>query len=296
MLSEIESEGHHMVQIKSFFHQGSSTFSYLVSDTDTHHAALIDPVLDFDAAAGRTGTASAAAVVAYIRGAGLTLDWILETHAHADHLSAAQHIKQELGGRIAIGEGIRQVQQVFAKLFDVEAEVPADGSQFDHLFKDGETFQIGSLEVRVMATPGHTSDSLAYAIDDAVFTGDTLFMPDSGTARCDFPGGDAGMLYDSIQRMLALPPTTRMFLCHDYAPGGREYKNETTVADQKRDNIHVHDGISREEFIKLRTTRDGTLKVPALLLPAVQVNIRAGALPEPETNGMSYLKIPLNRF
>ncbi|MGH8400869.1 MAG: MBL fold metallo-hydrolase, partial [Gammaproteobacteria bacterium] len=275
---------------------GSSTFSSLVIDPATRHAAVIDPVLDYDAAAGRIGTASAAAVVSYIRSADLTLDWILETHAHADHLSAAQHIKQALGGRIAIGEGIRQVQATFASLFDIEAEVPADGSQFDHLFRDGESFKIGALQARVMATPGHTSDSLTYVIGDAAFTGDTLFMPDSGSARCDFPGGDAGMLYDSIQRILSLPAATRLFLCHDYATGGREYKNETTVAEQKRDNIHVHDGVSREEYIAQRTARDRTLKVPALLLPAVQVNIRAGVLPQPENNGVSYLKIPLNNF
>jgi glyoxylase-like metal-dependent hydrolase (beta-lactamase superfamily II) len=294
MLSEIESEGRYMMQIKSFFHHGSSTFSYLVSDTA--HAALIDPVLDYDAAAGHTDTASADAIIEQVRNQKLTLDWILETHAHADHLSAAQHVRHELGGRIAIGEGIRQVQQVFTKLFNIAAEVPADGSQFDHLFRDGDTFRIGSLEARVMAVPGHTSDSIAYVIGDAVFTGDTLFMPDSGTARCDFPGGDAGMLYDSIQRILALPADTRLFMCHDYAAGGRDYKNETTVAEQKRDNIHVRDAISREEFIKLRTTRDQSLKVPALLLPAVQVNIRAGRLPEPEANGTRYLKIPLNKF
>ena len=279
-----------------FFHKGSSTFSYVVADPATRHAAVVDPVLDYDAAAARTGTASADAIIRHLRESRLTLDWILETHAHADHLSGAQHIKQELGGRIAIGEGIRKVQAGFSKLFNIEAAVPADGSQFDHLFHDGETFSIGSLQARVMATPGHTSDSVVYVIDDMAFTGDTLFMPDSGTARCDFPGGDAGMLYDSIQRILALPPTTRLLLCHDYAAGGREYQNQTTVAEQKRSNIHVHDGISREDFIRLRTARDQTLAVPALLLPAVQVNIRAGRLPEPEANGTIYLKLPLNRF
>ncbi|MGH8372615.1 MAG: MBL fold metallo-hydrolase [Gammaproteobacteria bacterium] len=284
------------MEIEPFFHQASSTYSYLVSDPVKRHAALIDPVLDYDAAAGHTGTASVDAIIEQVRNQKLTLDWILETHAHADHLSAAQHVRHELGGRIAIGEGIRQVQQVFRKLFNIAAEVAADGSQFDHLFRDGETFRIGSLEARVMAVPGHTSDSIAYVIGDAVFTGDTLFMPDSGTARCDFPGGDAGTLYDSIQRILALPAATRLFMCHDYATGGREYKNETTVAEQKRANIHVHDGISREEYIAQRTARDKTLKVPALLLPAVQVNIRAGALPGPEANGTSYLRIPLDRF
>lgn len=282
--------------VTAFFHKGSSTFSYVVADPATRHAAVVDPVLDYDAAAARTGTASADAIIRHLRESGLTLDWILETHAHADHLSGAQHIKRELGGRIAIGEGIRQVQAGFSKLFNIEAAVPADGSQFDHLFHDGETFSIGSLEARVMATPGHTSDSVVYVIADMAFTGDTLFMPDSGTARCDFPGGNAGMLYDSIQRILALPPNTRLLLCHDYAAGGREYQNQTTVAEQKRSNIHVRDGISREDFIKLRTARDQTLTVPALLLPAVQINIRAGRLPEPEANGTIYLKLPLNRF
>jgi glyoxylase-like metal-dependent hydrolase (beta-lactamase superfamily II) len=282
------------MHIEPFFHQASSTYSYLVSDPATGHAALIDPVLDYDAAAGRTGTAAVDLIIEQVRKRQLTLDWILETHAHADHLSAAQHVRRELGGRIAIGEGIRQVQEVFAKLFDIAADVATDGSQFDHLFTDGETFPIGSLMARVMATPGHTSDSIAYVIGDAVFTGDTLFMPDSGTARCDFPGGDAGVLYDSIQRILALPASTRLFLCHDYATGGREYQYQTTVMEQKRANIHVHDGISRDEFIKLRTARDRTLKVPALLLPAVQVNIRAGHLPEPEANGVVYLKLPVD--
>ncbi|HEX5340258.1 MAG TPA: MBL fold metallo-hydrolase [Gammaproteobacteria bacterium] len=283
------------MRISAFFHQGSSTYSYLASDPATRHAALIDSALDYDAAAGRIGTVFADAIVEHVRSEALKLDWILETHAHADHLSAAQHIKQALGGRVAIGEGIRQVQQTFARLFNVEAQVPADGSQFDHLFRDGETFRIGSLEARVMVTPGHTSDSLTYVIGDAAFVGDTLFMPDSGTARCDFPGGDAGMLYDSIGKILSLPDATRLFMCHDYATGGREYKNETTVAEQKRDNIHVHDGITREQYVKLRNSRDATLKVPALLLSALQVNIRAGRLPEPDANGVSYLKIPLDK-
>ncbi|HET7649384.1 MAG TPA: MBL fold metallo-hydrolase, partial [Gammaproteobacteria bacterium] len=201
-----------------------------------------------------------------------------------------------LGGTVAIGEGIRKVQTVFAKLFNIEAELPVDGSQFDRLFKDGDTFQIGEVEARVMATPGHTSDSVTYVIGDAAFVGDTLFMPDSGTARCDFPGGDAGMLYDSIHRILSLPASTRLFMCHDYAPGGREYRHETTVGAQKRENIHVHDGVTRDEYIRMRTARDRTLKVPALLLPAVQVNIRGGELPPPESNGTAYIKIPLNRF
>lgn len=282
--------------ISVFFHKPTSTFSYVVADVATQRAAVIDPVLDYDASAGRTGTTSADAIIEHIRKHKLTLEWILETHAHADHLSAAQHIKREIGGRIAIGEGIRQVQANFTKLFNIASQVPCDGSQFDHLFKDGEKFTIGGLQARVLATPGHTSDSLTYVIGDAAFVGDTLFMPDSGTARCDFPGGDAGQLYDSIQRIFALPADTRLFMCHDYAPGGREYLHQSTVAEQKRANIHVHDGISREKYIELRTTRDRTLKVPALLLPAVQVNIRAGRLPEAEANSNAYLKIPLNRI
>ncbi|MGH8414731.1 MAG: MBL fold metallo-hydrolase [Gammaproteobacteria bacterium] len=282
------------VQIKAFFRKPSCTFSYLVSDPDTRCAAVIDPVLDYDAAAGRTGTTAADAIITHVRVEKLMLDWILETHAHADHVSAAQHIKKELGGKIAISAGIRQVQASFAKLYNIETQVIADGRQFDHLFEDGEAFSIGNLAARIMATPGHTSDSLTYVVSDAAFVGDTLFMPDTGTARCDFPGGDAGCLYDSIQQILKLPADTRLFMCHDYATGGREYKNETSVAEQRRANIHVHDGVSRDEFIKLRTARDKTLNVPALLFPAVQINIRAGVLPLPEANGVSYLKIPLN--
>lgn len=284
------------MDITAFFHKPSGTFSYVVSDSATLQAAVIDPVLDYDAASGRTGTASADAMMAFMRARKLTLDWILETHAHADHLSAAQHLKRELGGRIGIGEGIRQVQQTFKSLYNLGDEFMPDGRQFDHLFKDAEIFNIGKLQARVMAVPGHTSDSVAYIIGDAVFVGDTLFMPDSGTARCDFPGGDAGMLYDSIRKILALPESTRLFMCHDYAPGGREYKHEATVAEQKFANIHIHGSVSREAFIKVRGERDKTLNVPALLLPAVQVNIRAGRLPAPETNGVSYLKIPVNRF
>lgn len=282
------------MQITPFFHKPSSTFSYVVADPVTRHAAVIDPVLDYDAAAGRTGTGSADGIIARLRSEKLTLDWILETHAHADHLSAAQHLKKQLGGRIGIGEGIRKVQATFKALYNLGADYVADGRQFDHLFKDAETFAIGDLKACVMAVAGHTSDSVAYVIGDAAFVGDTLFMPDSGTARCDFPGGDAGILYDSIRKILALPESTRLFMCHDYAPGGREYKHETTVADEKRANIHVHDGVSRDDFIALRSTRDKTLNVPALLLPAVQVNIRAGLLPDPEVNGVSYLKIPMN--
>lgn len=283
-------------QITAFFHKPSCTFSYAVADGATGYAAVIDPVLDYDAAAGRIGTGAAEVLVDFLRRSGLALDWILETHAHADHLTAAQHLKRELGGRIAVGEGIRQVQTAFKKIYNLGADFAPDGSQFDHLFHDGETFDIGEMRVRVMATPGHTTDSVTYLIGDAAFVGDTLFMPDSGTARCDFPGGDAGRLYDSIHKILTLPPQTRLFMCHDYAPGGREYEHETTVAEQKRANVHMHEGVSREAFIAMRTARDKTLNAPALILPAIQVNIRAGQLPEPENNGTSYLKIPLNKF
>ncbi|MHB8425750.1 MAG: MBL fold metallo-hydrolase [Gammaproteobacteria bacterium] len=282
------------LQTRTFFHEPTSTFSYVVADTAARRAAVIDPVLDYNAAAGHTATASVQAMVTHVRESNFSLEWVLETHAHADHLSAAQFIRRELGGKIALGEGICTVQRHFKSLYNLEAGFIPDGRQFDHLFRDGETFHIGKLDARVMATPGHTSDSVTYVIGEAAFVGDTLFMPDSGTARCDFPGGDAGALYDSIRRILSLPEATRLCVCHDYAPGGREHQNETTVAEQKRANIHVHDGVSREEFMKLRTARDKTLSVPALLLPSIQVNIRAGALPECEGNGIAYLKIPLN--
>lgn len=283
------------LEISPFFHKSTSTFTYVVADRDTGRAAVIDPALDYDPASGRTGTASAHAVVEHLRLHGCMLEWILETHAHADHLSAAQFFKQELGGRVAIGEGIRQVQQAFKPVFNLGDDFRTDGSQFDRLFRDGEIFHIGGIEVRVMATPGHTSDSVTYVLDGAAFVGDTLFMPDSGTARCDFPGGDAGKLYDSIQRILSLPDRTRLFMCHDYGPGGREIRHETSVAEEKRANIHVKAGTTREQYIALRDARDATLSMPALILPAIQVNIRAGHLPAPDGNGVSYLRIPLNR-
>lgn len=284
------------VEIISFFHKASSTFSYLVADPGSRRAAVVDPVLDYDAASGRTGTASASAIVQTVKSRGYGLDWILETHAHADHLSAAQFLKRELGGQVAIGEGIRAVQATFTRLYNLGAGLQADGGQFDKLFADDDHFSIGGLAARVLAVPGHTGDSVAYLVGDAAFVGDSLFMPDSGTARCDFPGGDAGTLYDSIHRLLSLPGETRLFICHDYAPGGREHRNETTVAEERQGNIHVKDGISREEFIRVREGRDATLPIPALLLPAIQVNIRAGRLPEPEANGVVYLKIPVDRF
>jgi glyoxylase-like metal-dependent hydrolase (beta-lactamase superfamily II) len=283
-------------EIKAFFHKPSSTYSYVLTDPATRRAAVIDPVLDYDAASGRTGTTSAQLILDHIKAGGLSIDWILETHAHADHLSAAQFLRREAGGQVAIGEGIREVQQRFKALYHLGDAFSADGRQFDHLFRDGETFHIGSLAARVLATPGHTSDGVVYVVGDAAFVGDTLFMPDSGTARCDFPGGDAGRLYDSILKILALPDGTHLYMCHDYAAGGREYRNETTVAEEKRDNIHLQVGASRQDYIKLRTGRDASLPVPALLLPAIQVNIRAGRLPEPEANGTAYLKIPLDKF
>jgi glyoxylase-like metal-dependent hydrolase (beta-lactamase superfamily II) len=286
------------LDIAAFFHAASSTYSYVVADPEARRAAVIDPALDYDAASARSGTDSAQKIVEHLKLRDYTLDWILETHAHADHLSAAQFIKQASGGRVkvAIGEGIREVQAAFKTLYNLGKDFTADGSQFDHLFKDGETFKIGGLSVQVLAMGGHTSDGVAYVMEDAAFVGDSLFMPDSGTARCDFPGGDAGKLYESVRRLLDLPGATRLFMCHDYAPGGREHRNETSVEEERRANIHVRDGVSREDFIKLRQGRDATLPVPALLLPAIQVNIRAGRFPEPDANGVVYLRIPLDRL
>lgn len=280
-------------EVESFFHAPSSTWSYLVVDPTARQAALVDPVLDFDYPSGMVGTQSAERIVARIRERGLELGWILETHAHADHLSAAPFIRRELGGRISIGEGIRSVQSHFSEALNFEAGFRADGSQFDHLFMDGERFAIGRIDARVIATPGHTRDSVSYLVGDALFVGDTIFMPDGGTARCDFPGGDAGLLYDSIQKLFELPAETRMCVCHDYAPGGREHRFETTVGEQRRGNIHVRDGITRERFISLRSERDRTLGMPTLLYPSVQVNVRGGEMPPAENNGQAYLKIPV---
>jgi glyoxylase-like metal-dependent hydrolase (beta-lactamase superfamily II) len=257
-------------------------------------AAVIDPVLDFDFKSGRTRTDSADQLLDYIRTAGLTVQWILETHAHADHLSSAGYIRQQAGGRIAIGENIRQVQAVFKKIYNLEPGFVPDGSQFDHLFRDRETFSIGEVEAVALLVPGHTPADMAYLLDGAVFVGDTLFMPDVGSARADFPGGDARSLYRSMRRLLDLPSETRMFMCHDYPPGGRAPHWETTVAAQRANNIHVRDGIDEEQFIAMRKARDATLEVPTLILPAIQVNVRAGQLPPPDDNGVSYLRIPLN--
>lgn len=283
--------------VHPFFHADSSTWTYVVVDPETRAAAVIDPVLDFDPKAGRTATDSARAVLDFLTGEALEVEWIIETHAHADHLSAGHWLKQHLPrARLAIGEGIRTVQKTFRPIFNLGEHFPADGSQFDHLFTDGETYRIGGLEGRVIPVPGHTNDSVAHLVGDALFTGDSLFMPDGGTARCDFPGGDAGRLYDSIQRLFELPDDTRVFVCHDYAPGGREHRCETTIGDQKASNIHVHRGTDRETFVRVREARDATLDMPVLILPSVQVNIRAGALPEPEDNGVRYLKLPIDRL
>jgi glyoxylase-like metal-dependent hydrolase (beta-lactamase superfamily II) len=284
-------------QVQPFFDAASNTWSYVVSEPQGHGAAIIDPVLDFDARSGRTGTASAQALLDHVREHAFDVRWILETHAHADHLSAGHWLKSQLPqATLAIGEGIRMVQAAFGPIFNLGDGFPVDGSQFDHLFADGESFALGAVAAQVIAVPGHTSDSCAYLIGDALFTGDSLFMPDGGSARCDFPGGDARTLFDSIQRLFELPDATRVFVCHDYGPGGRDIACETSIAAQKRDNIHVRDGVTADEFVALREERDATLAMPALLLPAVQVNIRAGALPEPEGNGTRYLKLPLDRF
>lgn len=281
-------------QIASFFDKVTGTITYVVYDEPGGQAAVIDPVLDYDPKAGRTSTVSAQQVVDYLRAQGLYLEWIIETHAHADHLSAAHFIKQQLGGKIAIGEHIRTVQGVFKKIFNLGEDLSVDGRQFDYLFKEGERFRIGKLDAEVLFVPGHTPADMAYKVGDAVFVGDTLFMPDVGTARCDFPGGDAHAMYRSIRKLLSLPDETRLFMCHDYPPAGREPAWETSVAEQRRSNIHVHDGVTEEQFVAMRQARDATLDMPVLILPAIQVNIRAGEMPPPEANGVSYFKIPIN--
>lgn len=282
------------MQIESYFDNATNTVSYIVLDRATLACAVIDSVLDYDPNSGRTSTDSADRIIARIRALGARLEWILETHVHADHLSAAPWIRQQLGGKLGIGEQIVTVQNVFGRLFNAGTEFRRDGSQFDHLFRDDETFTIGSLNARAMHTPGHTPACLSYAIEDAVFVGDTLFMPDYGTARCDFPGGDARTLYRSIRKLLSLPERTRLFLCHDYMPDGRKPRWESTVGEQRAHNIHIHDGVSEDEFVAMRTARDATLDMPVLILPSVQVNMRAGHLPPAEDNGTRYLKIPLN--
>ncbi|CCW18070.1 FIG146518: Zn-dependent hydrolases, including glyoxylases [Sphingobium indicum BiD32] len=283
--------------VKAFFDAPTFTVTYVVHDAETRRAAVIDSVLTYDPAAGRTGHEAVDPVIAYVEGQGLSVDWHLETHAHADHLSAAPYLQQQLGGKIAIGAHICEVQQNFGKLFNAGPDFQRDGSDFDHLWADGDQFMIGGLAVTVLHVPGHTPACVAYVIGDAVFVGDTMFMPDYGTARADFPGGDARTLFRSLRRLLELPPETRLFLCHDYLPQGRDhYVWETTVAEQRRANIHAHDGVSEDEFVAMREARDATLAMPRLILPSVQVNMRAGHMPPPEDNGVTYLKIPVNQL
>jgi glyoxylase-like metal-dependent hydrolase (beta-lactamase superfamily II) len=279
--------------IRAFFDEATNTFSYLVADPATKRAAVIDPVLDYDPKSGEVDVRSVEAVLAAAREAGLTVVWSLETHAHADHLSGSPYVKAKTGARIGIGENIKEVQRIFRPVFNA-TDLKTDGSDFDHLFKDGERFKIGELEAEVIYTPGHTPACVSYKIADAVFVGDTLFMPDYGTARADFPGGDARKLYRSIRRLLSLPPQTRLFMCHDYkAPGRDTYAFETTVDEQRKRNVHVHEGVGEDEFVAMRNARDATLSAPTLLLPSIQVNIRAGRFPPAEANGVRYLRIPV---
>jgi glyoxylase-like metal-dependent hydrolase (beta-lactamase superfamily II) len=282
-------------EVTAFFDEATNTVSYVVKDPGSAACAVVDSVLDYDAAAGRTDTRSADAIIAHVRKHGLTVEWLLETHVHADHLSAAPYIQREVGGRIGIGENITVVQDVFGKIFNAGTEFQRDGRQFDRLFREQDRFEIGAQPVHVLHTPGHTPACLTYVIGEAAFVGDTLFMPDYGTARCDFPGGDAGMLWDSIQKVLSLPDDTTLYMCHDYkAPGRDHYAWETTVAEEKR-NVHIA-GKTREEFVAMRRARDATLSMPKLILPSIQVNMRAGRMPPPEDDGNVYLKVPLNRI
>ncbi|MES2414956.1 MAG: MBL fold metallo-hydrolase [Pseudomonadota bacterium] len=280
--------------IQAFFDPATWTVTYVVADAQAGRAAIIDPVLDYDPKSGHTATTSADKVLAFLAARGWQADWILETHAHADHLSAADYLKGKTGARIAIGERIRTVQSTFRAIYNLERAFLSDGSQFDHLFADGETFMIGTLKATALLVPGHTPADMAYQVGDALFVGDTLFMPDVGTARADFPGGDARQLYQSIRRLLALPPQTQVYVCHDYPPASREPQWQTTVGEQAAKNIHVHAGISEADFVAMRAARDATLGMPTLILPSIQVNIRAGGMPPAEDNGVRYLKIPLN--
>ncbi len=281
--------------IAGFFDEATNTVSYVVHDPATLDAAIIDSVLDYEAASGRTSNGSADRIIEYVNANSLKVTWLIETHAHADHISAAPYLQEKLGGKLAIGKEIVRVQDVFGKLFNAGTDFERDGSQFDHLFTDGETFRLGEIEGIALHVPGHTPADMAFIIGDAAFVGDTIFMPDFGTARADFPGGDARQLFQSIRRLLALPDETRLFLCHDYkAPGRDEFAWETTVLQQREGNVHVKDGVSEDEFVEMRTTRDATLAMPNLIMPSVQVNIRGGRLPDPEENGVSYIKIPVN--
>ncbi|MFO1069553.1 MAG: MBL fold metallo-hydrolase [Geminicoccaceae bacterium] len=283
--------------VKAFFDEATFTVSYVVADPATKTCAIVDSVLDYDPASGRTARHSADAIIAHVRKEGLEVAWILETHVHADHLSAAPYLKQQVGGQLGIGAAITVVQDVFGKIFNAGTEFQRDGRQFDRLFEDGETFAVGRIEGRTIHTPGHTPACMTYVIGDAAFVGDTLFMPDFGTARCDFPGGDARQLFRSIRRIFALPDSTRLFMCHDYkAPGRDEYRWETSVAEERRYNLHVHEGVTEDEFVAMRTARDRTLGMPRLIIPSVQVNMRAGQMPPAEDNGQRYLKVPLDVF
>jgi glyoxylase-like metal-dependent hydrolase (beta-lactamase superfamily II) len=282
--------------VQSFFDHATSTVTHVVSAGPGTACAIIDSVLDFDPKSGRTSTRSADAVIAFVRSQELRVEWLLETHAHADHMSAAPYLADQLGGRIGIGSDIRTVQHAFANIYNLHPRAPEDGSQFDQLFAADSSFTIGRLEALAMHVPGHTPADMAYRIGDAVFVGDSLFMPDLGTARCDFPGGSAQAMYQSVRRILALPDATRLFMCHDYPPAGREARWETTVAEQRAHNVHVHDGITEQQFVEMRTKRDATLDMPTLILPAIQVNLNAGRLPDAEENGVRYLKIPINAF
>ena len=281
--------------VDAFFDPATFTYSYVVSDPATQRCAIIDSVLDYDPAAGRTSHAGADRLIAHVRERGLSVDWLLETHVHADHLSAAAYLKRELGGALAIGEQITVVQHAFGRLFNAGTEFATDGRQFDHLFSDGEGFRIGSIEARAIHTPGHTPACMTYLIGDAAFVGDTLFMPDYGTARCDCPGGDARLLFRSIRKLFELPADTRLFMCHDYkAPGRDDYRYQTSVGEERLHNVHVHDGVSEDDFVLMRRARDAGLGMPTLILPSVQVNMRGGQLPPAEDNGTRYLKIPLD--
>ncbi len=280
--------------VKAFFHEPTYTVSYVVSDPETGRAVIIDSVLDFDVKSGRTSTTAADEVIAYIKSENLEIDWILETHVHADHLTAAPYLHEKLGGTIGIGGCVDKVQSTFKTVFNFGDEMRTDGSQFQHLFEDGEKCQVGNLTLEVMFTPGHTPACVTYKIGDAVFVGDTLFMPDYGSARCDFPGGDARVLYKSIRKILSFPPETRLFMCHDYGPNGRDYAWETSVAEQLADNIHIHEGVTEDEFVAMREGRDADLSMPVLIIPSVQVNMCGGQFPPAEENGVSYLKTPVD--
>lgn len=288
------------LQVEGFFDPATCTLSYLVLDAGSNRCALVDSVLDYDPKSGRTGTGSADRLIARVRELGATVDWLLETHVHADHLSAAPYLQEQLGGKLAIGEHITTVQNTFGKLFNAGTRFARDGSQFDCLLKDGDKLAIGGLQLTAMHTPGHTPACMTYVVTDgnerAAFVGDTLFMPDFGTARCDFPGGDARTLYRSIQKVLRLPEDTVLYMCHDYQPGGRELKYISSVAEQRATNIHIRTGISEDEFVQMRERRDASLEMPVLILPSVQVNMRAGHFPPEEDNGVAYIKIPLNQL